>query len=293
VACGNAPRSAKAIPPIATPTAVPQQIDPLQKFYEDHGGARVFGAHLEGPRVGEDGAREIIFENATIYESASSPLGARLRPLGLALLGSPEPRAPQANGPHTAYFDKYGHNVLYAIYDFYYAFGGEPVFGAPISEWHIVGNQFIQYFENAVLTVQFQQAPEQMVQLVDLGRQSLGMQLTNNSRVAAPTVLVLATEPLHDVLQDSINERQTLTLRVLDENGLPVAGATAHFVVHTPAGPTEFITETDNSGYAAFSFILNAFDPGAFMLYDVTATYGSLSKNTIGSFVTWAAPTTP
>lgn len=292
VACPNSPcwgdpNSAKAIPPVATATPAPQQVDPLEQFFKDHGATRVFGAMLAGPRVGEDGAREVVYENAIIYETLSSPEGAALRPLGMASLGGPEPRALPANGPNTAYFDKYGHNVSLAIFDFYNTYGGQTVFGNPISEWHIVGNQFIQYFENAVLTVQLQLSADQMVQMVDLGRQSLGVQPAPTPRVAAPQVLVIATEPTLDVLQDSSTEQQTVTVRTLDENGLPVAGATAHFTVHTPNGPMEFVTETDNSGFAAFSFVLTSYDPGAFMIYDVNVSYGDQAKDAMGSFVTW------
>jgi len=55
-------------------------------------------------------------------------------------------------------------------------------------------------------------------------------------RDAPPQLLVVATEPLHDILLNPEADQQTLTVRVLDETGLPVSGAKVKFVVPVLVG---------------------------------------------------------
>jgi hypothetical protein len=228
-----------------------------------------------------------VFENAIVYEDLTFPGGAGLRPLGLQVLGVPEPAAQPLNGPNTGYYTRYGHNISYAIYDFYNTYGGETVFGQPISEWQIQDNHFVQYFENVVLTVQFNLPPDQTVQLADLGRKVVTAQSQTAPRQAPPKLLVVATEPLHDILLNPESDQQTLTVRALDETGLPVAGAKVKFVVHTPRGDMQLVSETNSDGYASYSFKLNSYKSGDFMLYDVAVSYGALTSAATGSFVTW------
>ena len=288
-ACDTALRAAIVAPPVSTATVEPTPGDPLYRYYFDHGGLRVFGQPLTGVHQGEDGAREQVYENAILYENPFAPEGVSLRPLGMMTLGASEPPVLPLNGPNTSFFTQYGHNISYAIYDFYKTHGGEAVFGQPITEWRAEGNRHIQYFENIAVTQRLNLPLDQSVQLIDLGRQSLGAQSINIARSAAPQLLVVATEPLHDILQNPAVNEQTLKARVLDENGLPVSGAKVTFVVHTPEGDMELVGKTDADGYALYSFRLTSFTAGGFMLYKVTAEYENLSQTVSASFVTWGA----
>jgi hypothetical protein len=285
----NGLRGGIVAPPPSTSTVEPTPTDPLYRYYADHGGLRVFGQPLTGVRQGEDGAREQVFENAILYENPFAPEGVSLRPLGILTLGGAEPPALPLNGPNTGFFTQYGHNISYAIYNFYKTYGGEAVFGQPITEWRADETRFVQYFENIAVTQRFNLPLDQSVQLIDLGRQSLGAQSISNSRSAAPQLLVVATEPLHDILQNPAADEQTLKARVLDENGLPVSGAKVTFVVHTPEGDMELVGKTDSDGYALYSFKLASYSAGGFMLYSVTAEYENLSATVSASFVTWGA----
>lgn len=287
-ACAADVRSALVVlPPPATPT-VPAQTDPLTAFYLNYGGSRVFGKNIGSPQLGEDGAREQVYENAVLFEDPSTPVGVALRPLGLNLLGRAEPPVVPMNGPNTGYFAKYGHNIAYTVFDFYKANGGEVVFGQPITELQTANSFFVQYFEKAVFTVHFNLPPDQIVQLMPLGRQSFGIQ-TVTPRTAPPQLLVLRTQPAQKMF-DPLVGQQTLTVQVLDENALPVAGAQAHFVVYTPAGDMEFVGATGADGYATYTFGLTSFNPGKYMLYDVRVEYGSLQNTAADSFVTWGPP---
>ncbi|HLB50204.1 MAG TPA: hypothetical protein VJL59_24540 [Anaerolineales bacterium] len=290
--CDAGLRSAIPLPPVATPTPEPTSAGSISSFYIAHGGSRVFGLLLTSPRAGQDGALEQVYENAILYQNPAIPEGVSLRPLGLKALGAPELPAAKLNGPNTIFFTGYGHNVSYAMYDFFKAYGGEVVFGQPVSEWRIVDNHFVQYFENAVLTLRLDMPPDQSVQMVNLGRQALLGQSPSASalRSVPPQMLILVTEPVYDVLSP-VDEQQTLKARVLDENGAPVAGAKAAFVVQTPGGNMEYVVDaTDAQGYASYSFALTSFTPGNFMLYEVTVSYDRLSAKSGGSFVTWGNP---
>jgi hypothetical protein len=284
--CTDKPVAAKYIPPDSTETPF-QAADPILKFYEAHGAERVFGVFLTGPRPGADGNREMVYENGIIYENSGLPEGAALRPLGSAQLGQPDPAAPRENIPNGVYFSEYGHNVSLSIRDFFIAHGAESVFGYPITERRIDGNNFLQYFENAVFVMQLNLPVDQMVRLLDLGRQSLSLQPIGLPRLAPPKTLVLATEPLTRVLNSPETENQTLTVRVLDENGLPVSGATARFIVNTPAGALEHVAETNDEGLALFDFRLTNYIPGEYVLYDVVVSYGSLTSTVRNQFMAW------
>jgi hypothetical protein len=276
------------VPPASTPTSE-AAVDPLIRFFQEHGGQRVFGNPLAEPAVGKDGAREQAFDNAILYVNPSAPEGVSLRPLGLKLLGNPTAPALPLSGPNTGYFVKYGHNIVYNVFDFYKANGGENVFGQPISEMQTAAGYFVQYFENMVFTVHYNLPADQIVQLMPLGRDgSLGQ--TAAHRNQPPQVLVVWTQPLRNVFSPA-TETQTITTQVLDENGLAVSGAQTHFTIHTPAGDMDFTGTTDDNGYASYTFGLSSYTPGDFMLYDVTVTYGSLSNTASASFVTWGNQT--
>lgn len=288
--CNADPGPARLIPPVATSTPHPGSVGSLSDFYAKHGGPRVFGIALSAPRVGSDGAMEQVYEKAILYLDPSTPEGVGLRPLGKQVLAQPEPPAPPASGPSTIYFSDYGHNVKLVMYDFFTQYGGEAVFGQPISEWRIVGNHFEQYFENTVFTYRLDLPPDQGVQLVDLGRQALLAQSqAAASGQAAPQMIRIAAEPLFALYAPASGD-QTLTAKVVDQAGMPVAGARVAFVVHTPDGDMEHVSTTDALGFASYTFGVTSFVDGGFMLFEATASLDQLSATAEGQFVTWKNP---
>ncbi|HLF02395.1 MAG TPA: hypothetical protein VI547_10500, partial [Anaerolineales bacterium] len=58
-------------------------------------------------------------------------------------------------------------------------------------------------------------------------------------------------------------------------------------VVNTSAGPMEFTTTTNADGYAFYTFVLQQYVPGDYVLYSVTASYGTLSESASEDFITW------
>lgn len=271
----------------ATPTPQPPT-DQIDAFYRAHGGERVFGLPLGGRQAGSDGTIERVYENAVLYENPAVPESVSLRPLGLQTLGSPAARAPQLDDPYSAYYDKYGHNVAYGIYEFYEKYGGEAVFGQPINEPQVIDDHLVQYFENAVVTWRPGLPTDQAVQLVNLGQQALPIQsITPAPASPQPQMLIVATEPIYNILAAETTQ-QTLRAWVTDENGLAVVGARVIFVMNTPGGELKYIINTtDANGYASVTFSLKSYKPGAFMVYTATASYSGLTTSRNGAFVPW------
>ncbi|MGH2523780.1 MAG: hypothetical protein ACRDH2_14845, partial [Anaerolineales bacterium] len=165
--------------------------DSITRFYQNHGGARVLGQPLTGRWAGSDGAAERVFENAVLYENSAAPEGVSLRPLGLQALGQIEPPAPKLDVPESFYSTRYGHNVAYGMYRFYMAYGGEAVFGAPLTELRIESDQLVQYFENAVILWDTALPSDQAARLMDVGRRALTP--TQTPPPPAPTVAASPT----------------------------------------------------------------------------------------------------
>lgn len=287
--CTVDPRTIQYLPPPASTATASVAVDPLIRFVQDHGGQRVFGNPVGQVSTGEDGARQQAYDNAVVFVDPAAPEGVAVRALGLkALGGNPSPPAAPISGPNTGYYMKYGHNIANAVFEFFKTYGGEGVFGQPISELQTATGYFVQYFENMVFTVHYNLPADQIVQLLPLGRDGMRVEVAP-IRSQAPQLLVVSTQPLRNVFTPA-TETQTITVQVLDENGLPVSGAQTLFTIHTPAGDMDFTGTTDINGYASYNFGLTSYVPTDFMLYDVVATYGSLSQQASGSFVTWGDP---
>lgn len=290
-ACSNAECSGDSggyAPRRSTSTPTPAPTDLIDAFYNAHGGARVFGLPVGGRQTGSDGAVEQVFENAILYENPGAPEGVSLRPLGLMALGTPEPPAQQLDDPNSAYYNKYGHNVAYGIYTFYREYGGEAVFGQPISELRVAGDHLVQYFENVVMTWRLGLPADQAVQLVNLGEQTATPQSPSPAPTSSqPQVLIVTVKAVHPVLTEE-NQPQTLNAWVTDEKGLPVAGATVTFTMNTPGGELKYvINATDSDGLASVTFTLKSYVPGDYMIYYVTASYGGLTASKGGAFTPW------
>ncbi|MBI3244110.1 MAG: hypothetical protein HYZ49_17645 [Chloroflexi bacterium] len=271
----------------STPTA-PPTLDTIEAFYLTHGGERVFGLPLGGRQTGSDSAVEQVFENAVLYENPAASEGVSFRPLGLQTLGGPAPSAPQLDDPNSGYFDKYGHNVAYGVYDFYRKYGGEAVFGFPLDELHVAGDHLEQHFENIAITWHLNLPTDQAVQLMNLGQRTLPPQPSFTLPPSVqPQMLFVVTEPEFSVLEAE-KKQQTLRAWVADENGLPVVGARVTFVMNTPSGELKYvINATDANGFASVTFKLKSYKPGDFMFYSATAAYGGLTASKDDAFVPW------
>ena len=120
----------------------------LLDFFRQHGEGAILGYPLS-PAV-SDGTYVIqYFENAVVQHPASSSRTDRiqLRPLGMRF-SQPTPYETPSRDPGCLYFDRYGHHVCGAFYEFFVRHGGEAVFGQPISNIILEGGVRTQHFEN-------------------------------------------------------------------------------------------------------------------------------------------------
>ncbi len=118
-------------------------------YYEQHGGAAVFGyPTTDRLRQGDTFAQYL--ENAVIQYPADDPRPDRvhLRPLGTEIFEPTPPEIPRED-PDCRYFEDYGHFVCLSFLDFYHRIGGESVVGQPTSKVMVEDGVRVQYFENA------------------------------------------------------------------------------------------------------------------------------------------------
>lgn len=120
---------------------------PVLDFFRDRGGPDVFGYPIT-VAIPQDTLVLQYFENVVIQYPANDPKEAALRPLGLELSSPTDPELPQSDSD-CEYFQRYGHHVCLAFYDFFVQHGGEDTFGQPISHLMMENGTRVQVFENA------------------------------------------------------------------------------------------------------------------------------------------------
>jgi hypothetical protein len=289
--CTSDPGGSYAPEPIP-PTSEPNQDDAIESFYKAHSGASLFGPQAGGRQTGEDGAKEQVCEKVILYENPSAPEGVSLRPLGLKMPGALEPPAPQTDAPNSFYSTKFGHNVIYTMYEFFNSHGGVEMFGHPLSEVRVEDGKLVQYFENAAIIWRSGSPTEEASKLLNLGQQSLppsAINLNTTTRPNPPQMLTLSKEVLYPTYPVDDGLPQVLKVWVQDENSSPVAGANAVFTVKTPAGNQQYASVTDVAGFASASFALSAYKNREYMTYNIRVSYGNLSAGIEDSFLPWGA----
>jgi hypothetical protein len=121
---------------------------PLLEFYRHHGEGAVLGYPLTP--AASDGTHIIqYFENAVVQQPVNSSRVDRiqLRPLGMRF-SQPAPYETPSRDPGCLYFNRYGHHVCGAFYDFFVRHGGVAVFGEPLSNIVLESGVRTQHFEN-------------------------------------------------------------------------------------------------------------------------------------------------
>ncbi|MBI3361259.1 MAG: hypothetical protein HY023_09130 [Chloroflexi bacterium] len=92
-----------------------------------------------------------------------------------------------------------------------------------------------------------------------------------------------------------LGQGQTLHAQVMNEQNVAVVGASVVTIIHTSGGDLTFVRPlTSEDGQTSVTFVLSAWNAGAFVTYEMRATYQSLtSEPARDSFVQWfgATPT--
>jgi len=138
--------------------------EPFRSRWEQAGGEEILGRPLSEERYasGAGGVLQTFTNLTLLYDpTQSAPLDVRGQPLGKSVwaeLIPPDARQPveacSVGGVNCQFFSQTGHTVSERFATFYNAYGGEPLFGPPVSEPFTdpadPGVQ-VQVFEGAVL----------------------------------------------------------------------------------------------------------------------------------------------
>ncbi|MBI3359795.1 MAG: hypothetical protein HY023_01640 [Chloroflexi bacterium] len=279
----------RAIPGSVESASVAEVESLFAAYTARHGGVAVFGMSLAAPQPGTDGNMEQPYDNAIMFVDASAPEGVGLRPLGAARHRR-EPAVP-ATDPRGLYDPVSGHNVLHAFRRFYEQYGGQAVFGHPISEMRADGAMLVQDFENARLEWHPDAPEDSRMCLTAYGREALlGSGPTNTPVAQTPAITAWEEWPIIFAGQP-----QTLHARVVDEKGRPLQGAIVTAMVRSAENVVDYtLPSTDANGHTSITFALSTWNPGQLVQFDMWATYaGRTGPSAMGSFVQWygAAPT--
>jgi hypothetical protein len=230
VAC----RAPAALPP-SRPTGI--AVAPLfAEFYDGNGGTRVMGYPITEPFLDTASGRTIqYFQTMRLEYDGTRPEAERVVIAGLgewAFEGvvSSTPAATSTDG-EIRYFDE-NLFVQDAFLTFYETYGGEQLFGAPISPQFDEGGQQVQYFRNVRLEWDPNQPPAFRIQVSRLGEAHFeesgamllyeeqgGFGPISSAGLREATVTAAVSEP---VLYEG--EEQVVYVAVRDLRNRPVEG---------------------------------------------------------------------
>lgn len=187
-----------------------------------------------------------------------------------------------------------GFFVCYAFLDFFDKYGGEAVFGRPISGFESLNGRIVQYFERA----RFDWYPEfgegQKVVLADLGRIYFDVAHEDANRLQPARydgivdVLTLQTRAFVWKAVTQANDQQAVYVVVQDQTLSPVYNATVVVTVHWSNGnPQSIALATDRNGVVIVPFAIQNQQVGSLVTVDVQVLYQGMENDSVTSFRVW------
>jgi hypothetical protein len=258
---------------------------PFGAFIEPLGGETLFGPPLTEPYLAPDGALEQVYERAVIYSEDGEPESASLRRLGAAL-GPADPPVLPADEPDAFFFEETGHNVRWALAEFYRSHQGEVILGLPLEEANLSDGKMTQRYEKGVLEYHYDLPPELAFQLAPLGKQFLEAapeapantgarpwhsQATREPASSSPPAAIqLKTWPLHPAM--GRGEQQIIYIEARNDQGEPLAGIIPLIAIYRQGGELyPPLSATDVNGMTSLSLSPIEFQPGEIVNYEVVA----------------------
>jgi hypothetical protein len=275
-------------------------------FFNARGGLRVFGFPIT-EEFSLNGHTVQYFQRARMELHPEKSVGQQIQlgSLGEELGKGTPPKS--ASGPNTyfqRYFPETGHSVIYAFLSFFDKNGGVEMFGYPISEYGPENGKgrIVQYFQRAKVEWYPELAPEQRVQLADIG--SIHFDLLAEQGKVDPALKkpVAAPGTISDVplsLKVSATTKHTITARrgdqtlyvyVTDQKNMPVKDAEVTFALRDASGTQTYaMPHTDANGFASYTFDAGTFRPAQTVFITVNArSNGAGATGTDRtSFFTW------
>lgn len=273
-------------------------------FFNSHGALRIFGFPIteEFPL---DGRTVQYFQRARMELHPENPVDQRVQ---LGLLGEELGKralAQPATGPDTffqRYFPQTSHTAIYALLSFFDRNGGVEVFGYPISEYGPENGKgrIVQYFQRAKMEWYPELAPEQRVQLADLGSIHFDL-LAAQGKVdpalkkpsAAPSTirdvplsLKVSATTQYPIMAQRGN--QTVFVYVTDQKNMPVKDAEVMVTLRSASGTQSYtMPRTDANGFTSYAFDVGPFRPAQSVFIAVNARLSGATGTDRTSFFTW------
>lgn len=236
-------------------------------YYDQHGGPEIFGFPITEAFNDPDSGQLIQYTENSRLEWVLDEDGvghAALRPLGEILGGWYVPdESSLGDGRGCRYFEESGHATCYAFLSFFNAHGGQDLFGLPISDFVIQNDRIVQYFQYFRLDW-YPDAPQpDQVRVGPLGREHFRSAGYDSSLLQPITAAddqeyrITELRPSASVANPAVEpgEQQAVYLVTRDQNLLPVQGAAALLIVHSPTGNRYFLMpKSDAQGLSQLSF---------------------------------------
>lgn len=273
-------------------------------YFTKHGELNVFGFPIT-EEFQLNGRTVQYFQKARMELHPENPAAQRVQ-LGLLgeELGKRTP-AQLALSPDTyfqRYFPETGHSVIYAFLSFFDKHGGVETFGYPISEYGRENGKgrIVQYFQRAKMEWYPELAPEQRVQLADLGSIHFDLLATQGKVDPALRKPLAAPGTISNVplsIKVSATTKHTITARrgdqklfvyVTDQKNTPVKDAEVTFTLRDASGTkTHTMPRTDANGFTSYTFDAGTFRPAQTVFITVNAMSSGITGTDRTTFFTW------
>lgn len=185
-------------------------------------------------------------------------------------------------------------SVCYAFLDFFDKYGGEAIFGQPISNFEYLNGRIVQYFERARFDWYPEYAEGQKVVLADLGRIYFGVAGEDANRLqpvqydGIVDVLTLQTRAFVWKAVTQADDQQAVYVVVQDQTLNPVYNATVAVTVYWSNGsPQSIALSTDRNGVAVVPFDIHNQQVGSLVTIKVQVLYQGMQDHTVTSFRVW------
>lgn len=283
---------------------------PFLDFFNERGGLRIFGYPqtkvFYDPNIG---LWVQYFDNVRMeyHPGQIEPYKVQLGLLG-DLLGHREPPLPQDQWPTNSrfrqVFPQTGHTVSFAFLDFYRNNGGLDIFGYPISEPGVEGEQIVQYFQRTRLEWHPERPRDERVVVGDLGteyiyRFDVPSRYTRREELSDDFTRDLDEEAVTEgprlrvwaAVRYAITGRegyQTVFVYVTDSLREPVKGAEVTIRVRYPSDTITYSLEpTDDQGITDVTFSIHSPPPGRRVVVEVEVENQGSRATTQTSFLPW------
>lgn len=269
-------------------------------YFDRNGGTEVFGFPITESFSDPDSGQLIQYTENARLEWVVDDDGTghtALRPLGEIIGGWYVPdESSQGDGRGCRYFEESGHTICYAFLAYFKAHGGLDLFGLPISDFVIQNDRIVQYFQYFRLDW-YPDAPEaEQIRVGPLGREHFRTKGYDPSLLqpvsASDNTNYRITElrPSASVGNPSVGagQDQAVYLVVRDQNLLPVQGAAALLIVHSPGGDRYFLMpKSDVQGLSQLSFSVGEIPRGSKVNLDIWVIHAGYQVVIRDSFGIW------